>query len=290
MKKVFKIIGWVFLSAFILVAGYGVYTYQSSPFLKAIVNNDESALFYSPVKEMQLMQGLEFSENVLKVENSISIYTYQFKLKTEAKANIFLIKGNGGNISTNLEVIKPLVENGFSVYSLDWRGYGKSNGVPNYKGVMLDTEKAFIDFLNKTANDSVKTIVYGMSLGGQLAIKITKDNQDKVDVLILDGSIASAQSFLLDNVDIGFLRNRIKDAPENYNQDYIGIRDIAEIDNIPKLIIHSKSDRAVPFGRGKNIFDASKEPKELWETNTKHIRTLTDLTDEAIEKINQLIQ
>lgn len=37
-----------------------------------------------------------------------------------------------------------------------------------------------------------------MSFGGPMAIKITKDNQDLVDFLVLDGTTESAQSLAMD--------------------------------------------------------------------------------------------
>lgn len=289
MKKILKIIALTFLALLIIVATYGIFLYQSDPFIKALVNNDESKLFYRPATEMQPMNDLDYSENILKVEDSINIYTYFFNPITESKANIFLIRGNSGNTSTYQDLIKPLVNNGFRVYATDWRGFGKSNGVPSYKGIMKDTETAFIDFLKQTENDSIKTIVYGMSLGGQLAIKLAKDNQTKVDALVLDGTLESAHSFIIDNFQEFYLQMFIKNS-EKYNQDYVAIRDIADIGNVPKLIIHSKKDRAVPFERGKNIFDAAKEPKIFWETNTEHIKTLKDLPDETIERLNEIIQ
>lgn len=76
---------------------------------------------------------------------------------------------------------------------------------------------------------------------------------------------------------------------EDYHQEYVAVRDIADIEDMPKLIIHSKSDRAVPFKRGQSLFDAAQEPKELWKTDTEHIQTLQNLTMETIEKIEALI-
>lgn len=290
MRKFLKIIGWTLLTFLILGFGIGIYFYQTDPMIKAMVKNDESKLYYFPLKEMGDMDELVYSENILPVDDSIKIHTYQFKPATGPKGNIFLIHGAGGNVSTYKSLIKPLVDNGFEVYALDWRGYGKSSGVPNYKGVMKDTEVAFKDFLIQTATDSLKTIVYGMSLGGPMAIKITKDNQTKVNALVLDGTVESAQSLAMDYAPADFLRNKIKQTPERFNQDYVGVRDIAEIKNIPKLIIHSRKDRDVPFKRGKNVFEAAKEPKEFWETETDHIMTLMELSDDAIKKINTLIQ
>ncbi|MFS4491940.1 alpha/beta hydrolase [Maribacter sp. 2308TA10-17] len=289
MKKIVKTTGWIFLILLLLAIGYSIYVYQSSPWIKALANNDESQLFYRPSTTMEDMGGLAYDEHILKVEDSLKIHSYTFKPTATSKANIFLIRGNSGNVSTGIEPIQALVNNGFSVYTVDWRGYGKSTGAPNYNGILADTQAAFEDFQNTMVNDSTKTIVYGMSLGGQLAVKIAKDNPAKVDALVLDGSLASAHNFIKDNVE-GSVLSLLMKKPEDYNQEYIALRDIADIENMPKLIIHSKSDRAVPFKRGQSIFDAAQEPKEFWETDTEHIRTLQDLTKEAIEKMEALIQ
>ena len=289
MKKLIKIIIRTFLVLLIVVTAYGLFLYQSDPYIKALVQNNETKLFYRPSAEIEPMNDFEYSEHILTVDDSIKIHSYIFNPTSEAKANIFLIRGNSGNTSQGKELIKPLIENGFRVYSTDWRGYGKSSGVPNYKGVMKDTETAFVDFLNRTKNDSIKTIVYGMSLGGQLAVKLTKDNQTKIDALVLDGSLESAHSFITDNFRAFYLKSFTNNV-EEYNQDYVAIRDIAEINNIPKLIIQSAKDRAVPFERGQNIFNAAKEPKLFWETNTEHIRTIPELTEELNLKLIELIR
>jgi len=290
MRKTLRIIGWTILVLIIFGVGSGIYFYHTEPMLKAIVNNDESKLYYFPIKEMENMEELNYSENILIVDDTLKIYTYEFKPRKNKMANIFLVHGAGGNVSTYKNLIKPLVANGFGVYALDWRGYGKSTGTPNYKGVMKDTEVAFKDFMDKTTIDSLKIIVYGMSLGGPMAIKITKDNQNQIDALILDGTVESAQSLAIDYAPIEFLKEKAKKSPEKFNQDYVGVRDIAQIKNIPKLIIHSRKDRDVPFNRGKNVFDSAKEPKEFWETETEHIMTLRDLTEEAITKIKNQVQ
>ena len=290
MRKTLKVIGWTILVLIIFGVGSGIYFYHTEPMLKAIINNDESKLYYFPIKEMENMDELNYSENILIVDDTLKIYTYEFKPRKNKMANIFLVHGAGGNVSTYKNLIKPLVANGFGVYALDWRGYGKSTGTPNYKGVMKDTEVAFKDFMDKTTIDSLKIIVYGMSLGGPMAIKITKDNQNQIDALILDGTVESAQSLAIDYAPIEFLKEKAKKSPEKFNQDYVGVRDIAQIKNIPKLIIHSRKDRDVPFNRGKNVFDSAKEPKEFWETETEHIMTLRDLTEEAITKIKNQVQ
>lgn len=284
-----RIIKWTFLILLAIILGYVAYIYISDPWAERLLNNDESAMFYRPSKEMEDMSDMKYSEQILTVEDSIKIHYYTFEPKFENKANIFLIRGNSGNVSTFKNSIETLTDNGFKVYTTDWRGYGKSNGIPNYGGIMKDSEIAFKNFLKMTDKDSLKTIVYGMSLGGQPAVKITKDNQKEIDLLVLDGSLESAHSFITDNFNGTILQPLIK-KPEKYNQEYVAIKDIAKIKNIPKLIIHSKIDRAVPIERGRNLFKAAKEPKEFWETDTEHIQTLNEMPEELIEKIERKIR
>lgn len=290
MKKALKIIGWTVLTIILFGIGFGIYKYQTDDMLRALIDQDESKLFYDPLKEIVSLKGYNFEEYELEVSDSLKIYTYLFSPSIESKGNIFYIHGSGGNAAYWSHLYKPLIDEGYSVYAADWRGYGKSNGSPNYRDVLKDTEIAFKDFLNKTINDSLKTIVYGMSLGGQLAIKITKDNQEKVDALVLDGAFESAQQIAIDYAPFQFFKNRAKKHPEKFNQLYVGSRDIKDIRNIPKLIIHSINDLQVPISHGENLFKNANEPKEFWKTKTPHIMTLKDKPNEAIKKIKNLLR
>lgn len=290
MKKALKIVGIGILLIGVFTVGAGFYFYQTDPMIKAIVENDESILYYFPVKEMEEMNDLDYSEKVITVD-SLDIYTYFFKSAIKnSKGNIFFIHGAGGNVSKYAFMFKPLVENGYGVYALDWRGYGNSTGKPGYKGVLKDTQMAFADFKSKTESDSLKTIVYGTSLGGQLAVKIAKDNQGEIDALVLDGSIQSAQQMAIDYAPANFLKEQARRNPQDFNQEYVAVRDIKKISNLPKLIIHSQNDREVLFKHGENLYAAANEPKQFWITDTKHMMTLKEYPDEAIRKIGQLIE
>ncbi len=156
IKKALKILGIIFLITTISAIAFGVYFYQTTPMLKAIANNDESKLFYFPSKKMMPMDDLKYDENPLLVEDTIVIQTYQFEPTTEPKANLFLAYGGGGNVTTYQNMIKTLVDNGFTVYAFDYRGFGKSNGKPSYKGVIQDTRKAFSDFISRSQENSLK--------------------------------------------------------------------------------------------------------------------------------------
>ncbi len=291
MKRTLKIIGVVLLGLVILILGFGIYQYQTNTFVKAIVDNDESKLYYSPSKKLIDLEGLDYEEIEMQVSKNIRIYNYYFKSELDSIiGNVFFIHSAGGNATYCKNFIKPLLDNGFNVYVIDWRGYGKSDGVPNYKNVISDTQKSFEDYNSRVKDIHHKTIVYGQSLGGQVAIKIVLDNTNDVDALVLDGSISSAQQMAIDYAPIEFLKQKAKDHPEDFNQDYVAIRDIAKIKDIPKLIIHSKQDQEVLFKHGKQLYNNAKEPKIFWETDTKHIRTLLNYPNETIVKIRELLR
>lgn len=289
MKKIFKTLAYGILTITLLVFAYGIYLYQTNIFVQGMIHEDESKLFYYPTKDLESLDEFNASTYELIVNDSITIYTYHLKTKTKHKANVFLIHGAGGNATTYAALMKPLLNNGFSVYLSDWRGYGKSIGKPGYKAVLKDTETSFIDFINKTQKDSVKTIVYGMSLGGQLAIKITKDNQNKVDALVLEGSFESAQQIAIDYAPFEFIKRKHKNHPEKFNNVYIGSRDIQEINNTPKLIIHGINDQGVPIKHSENLFKNAKEPKIFWRNDTHHIMSLQEYPKETVKRINTLL-
>lgn len=290
MKKALKILGCIILFLIILGIGFGFYMYNSNPMIKAVVDNDESKLFYFPVKAMEDLSGFNYEEVPLKVEDKVTIYAYFFHPETDSiKASVFFIHGSGGNVGRYAEMIRPLVENGFQVYALDWRGFGKSDGVPLHVNVLEDTKTGFRDMLKRQGVQDYKVVVYGQSLGGQVATRLTKEFENDIDALVLDGSIASFPSLAADFAPIDFLRRRAENNPDDFNQPYIALEDIKDIKHTPKLIIQSSEDKTVIPKRGEMLFKNAKEPKEFWETQGGHILTLINYPEETVQRIEKLL-
>ena len=264
--------------------------YQTNEFVRAVVNNDESKLFYFPVSEMRGMDTIPHEEIPLQVADDVTIYSYFFAPESgPATATIFFLHGAGGNVSLYLPAIRPLVEHGFQVYALDWRGFGKSGGAPSHINVMEDSRVAFADMLARTKEGSTPVIVLGQSLGGQVAVALTKEQEEKVAALVLDGSAASFASLAADNAPVEFLRRRAEESPGDFHQPYVAEEDIKEISATPKLIIQSRDDINVRPKRGQALFANAQEPKVFWQTDGKHIRTLVNYPDQAVAKIEQLL-
>ncbi len=69
---------------------------------------------------------------------------------------------------------------------------------------------------------------------------------------------------------------------------YSAKEDIKEIKNMPKLIIHSKEDKSIPFSQGKTVFDNASQPKEFWIYEGEHLESATKYPELLIQKINNL--
>ncbi|MEE4198063.1 MAG: alpha/beta fold hydrolase [Bacteroidales bacterium] len=241
--------------------------------------------FYSPSKAWNPIQNMEFTTFNFYIDQD-TLHTLLFTPENAAKATIIFYHGAGGNISTYTPIIRPLVNAGYQVFAVDFRGYGKSTGKPTHLNIANDAQLIFDKILFKEAFNHLPVVIYGASMGTQIATKIAKDNQENISALILDGTISSFTDMALRSVP----ENQKAMIAQYVTSPYSAKEDIKEIKNIKMLFIHSKEDNSVPFSQGKRVFDNATGSKELWVYKGKHLTSATNLTDEFIQKINTLIQ
>ena len=112
---------------------------------------------------------------------------------------ILMFHGNAGNIGYRIPIAKILAnEIGCSVFMLQYRGYGRSTGNPDEKGLKIDAQTG-LDFLR--SNDELKgknIIIYGQSLGGAVGINLVAQNQEQGDIagLILENTFTSIRKLI----------------------------------------------------------------------------------------------
>src|SRR5215831_15344076 len=81
-----------------------------------------------------------------------------------ARGTILWCHGNSGNLTYGFDVVRNLHKLGVSVFLFDYRGYGKSDGSPNGKGVMLDAEAAYAYVTDKLHLEPSRLVLLGESL------------------------------------------------------------------------------------------------------------------------------
>jgi proline iminopeptidase len=98
---------------------------------------------------------------------------------------IYLHGGPGGSISeTDISVLSPLSEDGYSIYFYDQVGSGQSNRLNNISEYTVERHKKdLLEIVNLTGSD--KVILIGQSWGAILAILFAAENPGKVAKIIL---------------------------------------------------------------------------------------------------------
>jgi len=241
--------------------------------------------FYFPSKEWNKIENINYDEFNFKIEND-TLNAIFFKTETTPKATILFYHGAGGNISTYTLITDILVNAGYQVFAIDFRGYGKSTGKPTHMNIANDAQVIFNEIIIKEEIKNLPIIIYGASMGTQIATKIAKDNQDRISGLILDGTISSF-------TDMALLSVPDEQKPmiaQFVTSPYSAKEDIKEIKNLPKLFIHSQGDKSVPFSQGEIVSNNASEPKEFWVYEGEHLEAAENYPELFINKINNLLQ
>ncbi len=168
--------------------------------------------------------------------------------------------GNAGNISHRLDSFFIFNRLGLNTFIFDYRGYGRSQGVPSEQGTYLDAEAAWQYLIETEHIPSERIILFGRSLGGAVAARLA--TKVKAKALILESTFTSVPDLGADLYP--FLPVRLL-ARYKYNT-----RAFLPGVNVPVLIIHSPEDEIIPFSHGKALYEAAKEPKHFLRISGSH--------------------
>jgi hypothetical protein len=240
--------------------------------------------FYFPSKEWDKIENAQFEEFYFNIEND-TLNAILFTPEEKPKATILFYHGAGGNISNYTFITDPLVKAGYQVFAIDFRGYGKSTGIPTHVNIARDAQFVFDLIIEKDEFENLPIIIYGASMGTQIATKMAKDNQDEITALILDGTISSFTDMAL----LSAPDEQKAMIAQYVTSPYSAQEDIKEIKNLPKLFIHSKGDKSVPFSQGETVFNNAQEPKVFWEYEGNHIDTASKFPELYAKKINDTL-
>jgi len=210
---------------------------------------------------------------------------YFFNASHYSKATIFVFQGSGSTVLNWYKVIKPLVDDGYQVFMMEYRGFGTSEGDASHDSIAFDANAALNYLADRVEVKTKPLLVMGQSYGGQLAIYVTHKNQHLVDGLITEGTFTSfseeAASF--SSWPISSLVNLI--VSNEYNS-----LDLIQDIRTNKLFIHSNEDNVVPFDMGQKLYNKATGQKELWVINGKHVAGLLGNPVEYVSKVNELIK
>ncbi|KAF8231204.1 alpha/beta-hydrolase [Tricholoma matsutake] len=110
---------------------------------------------------------------------------------TPSLGSVIMFHGNGMNYGDCITGAGQIINMGYTVLILSYRGYAHSEGSPSEKGLQRDAQAA-LDYLladNHLAHKPI--ILYGQSLGGAVAIDLASRNPSKISALIVENTFTS---------------------------------------------------------------------------------------------------
>ncbi len=240
--------------------------------------------FYYPSHEWKEIDSLKVKTFTQKVEEDV-ITAYLITHVEKPKATIIYFHGAGGNVSTYIPLIKPLVEDGFQVFMVDFRGYGKSTGKPTHLNIESDGQKILDFALKQKGIKNTAILLYGASMGTQIATHLAASNESKINGLILDGTISS-----FTDIATAYSPAEQKEMIEKVvTSPYSAKEDIKKLTKIPVLFIHSKEDEEVPFFMYEKVEANCAAKHEALIYVGKHLECpLTD-TSVFLTKVNNVL-
>jgi fermentation-respiration switch protein FrsA (DUF1100 family) len=224
------------------------------------------ALFYPRPEWSFNMPQKGMETLMIPVESDVEIQAQVYLASLEAP-NILLFHGNG-EIAADYQEIAPFYTNRMiNLIVVDYRGYGRSTGMPSVSSMMKDCHAIFAYFEEwlKQKKLGGKFIVMGRSLGSAPALEIANYYQKEIDGLIIESGFAHAGPLLrlmgVDMEDLGLKEEQ-------------GFRNIEKITGFlkPTLIIHAQYDHIISFQEGEILFNAcpAKDKKLLRIAGANH--------------------
>ena len=210
-----------------------------------------SMLLFHPRRELKTsITSTHAIDIMIPVEKDGKIGA-RFHMDKKLGSNILFFHGNG-EIVADYDDLGPLYNKmGINFLPVDYRGYGRSTGMPTVTTMMRDSIAIF-NFAKKWLLEHFYTgpvIIMGRSLGSASAIEIAVSHKDKISGLILESGFAWTRPLLrilgIDPDAIGF-------------KEEAGFRNVDKIKTFdkPVLIIHAEQDHIIPFSDGQALYDA----------------------------------
>jgi pimeloyl-ACP methyl ester carboxylesterase len=221
-------------------------------------------LYYEPKKYFDLQPEDVWLELGPKDSHKTKIHGWLFKSKIQPAKGTFLhFHGNAENLTSHYAMMVWVVRAGYNLFIFDYPEYGQSTGHLNPKSV-YQTSQAIIEWAQRNS-DLSPFIIYGHSLGGNVALKVASDGLDPklFKAVIIDSSFDSYQKIARDKMSQMWITWPLQ--PLSYvlfTDRYAPAFD--QLPEIPYLVIHGQRDFVVPSYFSNRILDKIKQPKEFW--------------------------
>ena len=202
---------------------------------------------------------------------------------------VYYLHGVRWNLTGHLRRIAQLREFGYSVFAIDYRGFGRSDGDLPSEQMVYEDAMAGWKWLVERQPDPARRLIYGHSLGGAVAIDLAAKLaaagaacRPQARGLIVEATFTSLPDVAAE-LSWSWLPTSLV-----MTQRFDSISKIRTID-MPVLVVHGAGDRFIPAKFSQALYGAAPEPKRLllvqngshnnsmWTGNGDYRRALVEL-------------
>jgi uncharacterized protein len=193
------------------------------------------------------------------------------------RATVLIAHGNAGHVASRAAWLKYLQSKArVATFMFDYRGYGRSEGVPTVEGALLDATAARAQLRKLARIEDSEMLLMGESLGGAIVVRLAAESAPRG--LVLQSTFPS----LKDVADVHYPRLSWLVPPAKLDS----VTQIARYHG-PLLQSHGTADNTIPFASGEKLFRAANEPKTFVKIpGADHNNWLTE---EYLMRLNEFI-
>jgi fermentation-respiration switch protein FrsA (DUF1100 family) len=236
--------------------------------------------FFVPVGEVSTTpadRGFFYEEIELVAADGTKLCGWDIHLGTPHKGTLLHLHGNALTLSTHLKQVEWLVNAGYRVVMMEYRGFGCAEGEAVVADVVEDA-KAWLSWT--LANTPGPHFLYGQSLGGVIGLYAAATHPDRsaLSGVISQSAFSDYGQMAKESVAKSLLLWPLQwHARDDVDNRFAPAHHVDKIAPVPLLIIHGDQDRITAVHHAHKIYEQAKEPKTLWiEPGIGHVRTLTN--------------
>jgi len=245
----------------------------------ALLQSGCSSLFFFPDRTTYITPdrlNLTHENIYLDTTDGETLHGWWLPAEGQPKGTVYFLHGNAQNISSHLLNVAWLPAEGYNVFTIDYRGYGKSTGAPDIEGALHDSETGLRWLTNQPDVENTPIFLLGQSLGGALGLALAsewvqRNETPELNGVVLDGTFSGFRGIAREKLSNFWLTWPFQ-IPLGWTipDEYEGVDQIANISPVPIMVIHSVRDGIIPFHHGQALYEAASEPKQFLQTDTPH--------------------
>lgn len=187
----------------------------------------------------------------------------------QLRATLLFLHGNAENLSSHVHAVSWLPTQGYAVLALDYRGFGRSQGVADVDAIHEDAAAALAWLAARDPAVTGPLVIYGQSLGGSVAIRLVAQadvaQRQRIAAVIADSAFASYRGIAREKLAQLWLTWPLQWPLSLLISDRYSAEDaVRHISPIPLLLIHGERDAVVDIGHAQRLYAAARDPKALW--------------------------